>query len=94
LNLGNKGSEVTVQEKQERAEDIANLLSNNQMWHSHGRMIGVETVKGKLRLKVEDYSTKKHFREKLRSYNDCIIDYINRHDIRSFLHNRRNFGNF
>jgi len=64
------------------------------MWHSHGRMIGVETVKGKLRLKVEDYSTKKHFREKLRSYNDCIIDYINRHDIRSFLHNRRNFGNF
>lgn len=63
MNLGNKGSEVTVQEKQERAEDIANLLSNNQMWPSHGRMIGVETVKGKFRLKVEDYSTKKHFRE-------------------------------
>lgn len=38
------GQEVTEDEKQQRAQEIALLLSDNKIWHSHGRKIGVRTV--------------------------------------------------
>lgn len=82
------GTEVTLEQKQARAEEIATLLSNNKLWHSHGRMIGIGTVKATLRLKVEDYSNDLELRSKIRAYSDFLMDYISRHDFKHFLHSR------
>jgi len=85
------GKPVTDEEKKARAEEIANILSDNKIWHSHGRKIGVSTIQSLLRLKIEDYSSNLELRQKVRAYSDFLTDYINRHAIPYFLHNRRFF---
>jgi membrane-bound ClpP family serine protease len=82
------GTAVTLAQKEERAQEVATILSNNKLWHSHGRMIGIGTVKAVLRLKVEDYSGDEVLRPKIRAYSDFLMDYISRHDAKHFLHSR------
>lgn len=82
------GADVTQEEKEERAEEIASILSNNKIWHSHGRKISASTLTNVLKLKIEDYSNDNDLQAKIRSYNDFLIDYINRHEARFFLHSR------
>lgn len=86
-----QGNPVTDEQKKERAEEIAKILSDNKLWHSHGRKIGVRTLQDILRLKIEDFSTNIDFRKKVRAYSEFITDYINRHDFQFFLHSRRYF---
>lgn len=83
-----KGQPVTVEEKQARAEEIATILSNNKVWHSHGRMIGRGTLTKVLRLKIEDYSTDELLRNKITSYNGLITNYIGSKNYQFFLHSR------
>jgi hypothetical protein len=86
-----KGQGVTQQEKQERAEEIAKMLGDNKRWHSHGRMIGVETLRSVLKLDIEDYSNNLELRSLIRSYNDLLIEYIRRTQFKVFLHSRNFF---
>ncbi len=79
---------VTKKEKENRAEDIANKLSNNSIWHSHGRSIGISTLTTFLKLKIEDYSENKELRELIRDYNDLICEYILRSDRKAYVHSR------
>ena len=79
---------VTAEEKQKRAEEIATTLSDNKVWHSHGRKIGAATLSKVLKLKIEDYSTNKDLRDKILAYSDFLTDYITRHDFKFFLHSR------
>jgi membrane-bound ClpP family serine protease len=88
-NPAKKGKSVTQEEKEERAAEIADLLGSNKKWHSHGRMIGIETLR-KERLKIEDYSTDATLQPLIRSYNDLITEYIVRNDYPFFLHSRKN----
>jgi len=83
-----KGQQVTHEEKQARAEEIATHLSNNKMWHSHGRMIGVNTLIKFLKLEIEDYSTDEGLRNKILAYNDFLTEYVLSHDHQYFLHHR------
>jgi hypothetical protein len=85
------GQTVTTEEKQARAEEIANRLSDNKIWHSHGRKIGARTLRHFLRLKIEDYTDDTDLRDRIRAYFEFITEYINRHDIPIFLHSRRYF---
>lgn len=87
-NQAKLGQVVTTEEKQERAEEIATLLSNNRLWHSHGRMIGLGTLTKVVRLKIEDYSTNENLRSKITPYNALITDYIARNKHEFFLHSR------
>lgn len=82
------GNPVTNTEKIKRAEEIANDLSNNKMWHSHGRSIGIDTLTNVLKLKIEDYSNNDELRELIRNYNDLICEYILRSGARAFVHSR------
>jgi hypothetical protein len=82
------GEPVTLAEKEERAEDIANKLSNNSIWHSHGRSIGIGTLTNVLKLKIEDYSNDEILRGLVRDYNDLICEYISRVGGRAFVHSR------
>ena len=83
-----KDQVVTAEEKEGRAEDIANILSDNKCWHSHGRKIASATLTKILRLQIEDYSTDDTLRPMIRAYNDLLTDYINRHAYKFFLHSR------
>ena len=86
-----KDQPVTEQEKEERAEEIAKILGDNKIWHSHGRHIGISTLQTILRLKIEDYSQDSAMRELIRNYNDLIVEYIARNDGKFFLHSRKYF---
>lgn len=85
------GEPVTLQEKQERAEEIAKLLGDNNYWHSHGRMIGIDTLTKLLRLKIEDYSKDSARHPLIRSYNNLITEYIAKADYKVFMHSRNYF---
>lgn len=83
-----KGERVTPEEKAQRAEEIARALGDNKRWHSHGRRIGVNTLKEELRLKIEDYSHDDELRATIRSYSDLIVDFVQREKLAEFLHSR------
>lgn len=82
------GEKVTKKEKEARAEEIARLLGDNKLWHSHGRSLGVETLTKVLKLKIDDYSNDEILRPLIRDYNDLICEYILRHNAKSFVHSR------
>ncbi len=82
------GQPVTDDEKKERAEEVAKCLSNQKLWHSHGRNIGVNTLRDVVKLKIEDYSGDDELRKLIRSYNDLITDYIIQKGFPTFLHSR------
>jgi hypothetical protein len=85
------GQPVTDAEKTARAEDVAKLLGDNKYWHSHGRMIGINTLRSVVRLKIEDYSNDPKLQPIIRSYNDLITEWIAKTDNRLFVHTRKFF---
>ncbi|MFO2484858.1 hypothetical protein SCJ60_06270 [Legionella pneumophila serogroup 9] len=83
------GTLVTQEEKEVRAEQIAKMLSDNKLWHSHGRMIGIDTIKNELRLEVEDFSKDENLRYNLRAYNGLLTEYIEKEKQPYMLHSPR-----
>ena len=82
------GNSVTDTEKKKRAAEIAQMLGDNKLWHSHGRNIGVSTLWEVLRLKINDYSDDADLRALIRVYSDLIIEYIRRESFSVFIHCR------
>jgi hypothetical protein len=82
------GHPVTKDEKEQRAREIATMLSDNKLWHSHGRMIGAATLTNILRLQIEDYSMQSDLRRKILAYNDLLMDYVSKNGFKHFLHSR------
>jgi len=66
-NPGKLKQPVTDAEKRERAEEIARVLADNKLWHSHGRRIGTGTLQSVLRLKIDDYSANVDLRNQIRA---------------------------
>jgi hypothetical protein len=83
-----KGQKVTQQEKELRAKEIADKLSDNNLWKSHGRPINIETLDNELRLKIEDYS-KKEYRKLIRDFYELLSDYAERMRINVFIKTRK-----
>mgnify|MGYP003299223849 CR=1 FL=1 len=77
---------VTPEEKEQRAEEIANKLGDNNVWKTHGRPIDIETLKS-LKLQITDYSDKPE-REAIRNYYKILRDFIARHNFPQFIHTR------
>ena len=84
----NPGTPVTQQEKEARAEEIATLLSDNGHWHSHGRMIGIETLRSVLRLQIDDFGADATLRERIRRYSDTLSDFLQRGGLPFYVYNR------
>jgi hypothetical protein len=83
-----KGSPVSIEEKELRAKEIADRLSDSNVWKSHGRPINIETLESELRLKIEDFS-KEHYRPLIRSYYDLLNDFVTRNRLSIFIHTRK-----
>lgn len=82
------GQEVTEEQKIMRAKDIADKLSNNNMWKSHGRPINIETLKD-LGLEIDDYSDNEIRRNLIRSYYELLSDFVVKRGYRNFVHTRK-----
>ena len=71
-------SGVVALEKEERAKELADKLSDSNLWKSHGRPINIETLEcPPLRLIIEDYS-KEDYRKLIRQYYDLFYDYVSK----------------
>lgn len=84
----NQGAEVTKEEKEERARQIAEMLSDNNQWHSHGRMIGIGTLRDFLRLEIDDFGNDSALQNAIRRYSDTLTEYLGRANAHFYLHNR------
>lgn len=83
----NNGEVITHKEKEERASQIAEQLSNNNKWKYHGRPINIEALK-ELKLEIEDYSENKKLRFIIRDYYETMSDYIKLKNFLIFIHDR------
>lgn len=85
----NPGTDVTNEQKEARAKEIADQLSSNKIWHSHGRMIGMNTLRSVLKLEIDDFGLDRDFGRSVRTYSDTLSEYLRRHDFSFFIYNRR-----
>lgn len=83
------GKKVTDDEKAARAVEIAQALSDNKHWHSHGRMIGISTLTSQLKLKIEDYTEKPKLKSAIRRYSDLLLDCVQSRRIDHMFHTAR-----
>ena len=79
---------VTQDMKEERAREIAALLSDTARWHTHGRGIGMETLRSELRLVVDDLDETPDLAKLVREYFELLRDYMSREDIHMFVHTK------
>lgn len=82
------GGEVTEEEKQERAREIADMLSDSNRWKSHGRPINIAILTEELHLRIDDYSNNKERRDLIRNYYGLLSDYVKLRGMRIFVHTR------
>jgi hypothetical protein len=77
----NAGAEVTLEEKQIRAQEIAQMLSDNNRWNSHTRFISAETLRNIVKLEIDDFSDKREMCNELNKIHQYIIDYMDKFNI-------------
>ena len=82
------GQPVTKDQKIERAKEIADNLSNNNKWKSHGRPININALK-ELGLEIDDYSNNTERRKFIRDYYELVSDYVLSRGFRNFVHTRK-----
>ena len=82
---------VTEDMKKKRAEEIAETLSRNEYWHSHGRGINMRTLIDVLKVQIEDYSTINGLGPLIKEYYELLHDYMNREQFISFVHTKEYF---
>lgn len=87
-NQHSDGRTVTQQEKENRAVEIAELLSDNKKWNSHGYPIDIKTLTTELKLKIEDFSKDTKLNSLIVKYNDCLEEYINIKKYQRFVQTR------
>jgi hypothetical protein len=88
----NPGQVVTDDDKKKRAADIAELLSNNKHWHSHGRYISMKTLKETLRLDIEDFGKDKELKDAIRKYSDIWESFLDKLGVSMYVYNRHTFS--
>lgn len=85
----NPGAPVTVQEKEDRAQQIASDLADNKRWHSHSRMISMQCLQTDLRLEIDDYSKERDLRANVSIYNALLTEQVERQGLPYFVHSAR-----
>ncbi|MGN1161417.1 MAG: serine dehydrogenasease, partial [Candidatus Fimenecus sp.] len=79
---------VTDEEKESRAVEIAEKLSDNNIWKSHGRPIGIDTLTNELKLKIIDYEKDEELNDIIGEYYDVLKEYMSGHRYNGFFQTR------
>jgi hypothetical protein len=88
-----RGNKVDDAMRKRRAKEIAEKLSKNERWHSHGRGIGMETLRNELNLQVEDLVSEKYksLHGAVTEYYNLLSNYIQTRNLVSFIHTKTYF---
>ena len=81
------GEDVTQKEKEDRAEEIADNLSNNRIWKSHSRPINIEALE-KLKLIINDFGEDQILTKSLRAYHRLVADFVTKNNLNVLVHTR------
>lgn len=82
------GEAVTIEEKEERAVEVATQLCNNRIWHSHGRGLSKEVLTNQLKLLIDDIDTINNLGDHLSNYFSNLRDYMAKEEKHIFIHCR------
>lgn len=80
--------EVTPDERERRAEEIAKLLMDNRRWGSHGRGIPMKTLRDELNLRIDDFGQNPKLSALIRLYYSLAVDYVTRNKFGHLAHSR------
>ena len=87
-----RGKEVTAGMREERAKKIADLLSDSERWHSHGRAIDMATLRGEVGLQVDDFAgLPENVIQSVRSYFGLLNEYMQEKKLPMFVHSKGYF---
>jgi len=81
------GTDVTQEERINRAEEIADNLSNNRIWKSHSRPLNIKTLKD-LKLKINDFGKDVTLSKYIRAYHSLAADFVSQNQLKIFVHTR------
>lgn len=83
--------DVTLSDKEARADEIVERLGNNKFWHSHGRRIGPEMLTRVLRLRINDLGENKDLDKLICDYHQALTDCMEKHQYHAFFHTKNFF---
>jgi len=84
------GAPVTDADRQQRADQIADVLGNAKHWHSHGRGIGIKELGSEtIKLKVKNYGDDERLNRNISNYYGLLTDYMRKNRMMAALHTRR-----
>lgn len=78
---------VTNDEKRSRAMEIAQNLSDNKEWKSHGRPISRDEL-GRLKLQIDRMEDHPDAYTAVTAYHELMIDYVRKYSMQSFIQTR------
>lgn len=87
-----RGVKVTKKMREERAEEIADALSDHERWQTHGRGIDRATLTEELNLKIDDYGEDEKLRQIVWDYFWFLKDHMRRSGYTSLVHSREFMG--
>lgn len=79
--------QVMDEEKEKRAKNIAEALTDHKRWRSHGRSLDVKKLK-KIGIEIDDYSKDDKLKTMIREFNDPLTGYIDRMGSPFFLYSK------
>jgi hypothetical protein len=82
------GLPVSVEDKEHRAEEIADALSDHHIWKSHGRPLSINELRS-LKLQIDDYSEDKELHMAIRELYSYCTDLLETNGVGSYIRIRR-----
>lgn len=86
------GNPVSSDDKQARANEIAEILGDAQRWHSHGRGITCDDLGSEeIKLKITNYGTNADLKSSIRNYHNLLVDYMGKRSWPAAIHTKLGF---
>ncbi len=83
---------VTDQMREDRAKQIAEVLNDTSVWHSHGRFIPMDRLKEPdINLVIDDFGQDAKLSSLIRSYHGLLRDYLSKTQFESVVHTPQKF---
>ena len=86
-----RGTPVTNDMREARANEIAEALMNPQRWHSHGRGIPMVVLRDELRLQIDDFGAESSLRKLIHDYFAVLREFMEFSQQPLFVHTRAFF---
>lgn len=71
-----QGTQVTDDMRRDRAQEVAEILSNSGRWHSHGRGISREVLARDVGLQIDDLADHPDFYDDIKAYDHLLNDFM------------------